>query len=183
MRMSRMLCLLVTAALALVAIPASASAEVEIGSEEEFSISGTFQSGNYYKGMPIPQESCLYEATGTISTSGAVDVYPMSFKMLSTGDCSPPRLWNDCNDAGWSGQMVEPGDEAYLGNADFEVVMTVCFEWAMQNAGSPFEARIHLNEGASGQEWSWPQQKMGNFTSAWLELAPFEMGIDELEIS
>lgn len=158
MRYLRKIASLTLVAVAMTAVIAStAAADVTVDNPGQFTISDTpLKWGAWSNGSLYEHYSCPYDADGYVNEDGSLAIENISFSHGSTSACI--QSWDDCDDAGWSGQIVGPGHPDYLGVADFEALMTVCVMNGTTLGGVPFEARIHIDGDVEDQQWSWPVQ-------------------------
>lgn len=160
MRKLRNLLLLSMAAMALSALTASAaSATVEVrnssgqlcGSEADCEVLLDGQMTLTQNGFT---KQCNVDMTVRVFESGALDVPAIDAygdSVICVGAQGP--LLDDCQDAGWTGQILAPGDEGFSGENDFDAVFDSCFEAFDFNAPLRFglDDTTHLN-------WSLDQQ-------------------------
>ncbi|HYI81070.1 MAG TPA: hypothetical protein VEW67_09445 [Thermoleophilaceae bacterium] len=121
--MFRKLLLLVLVALAAMALTATTAnatdaVHVENDGEGEVTAEHTVAIGVHHPTLGfIPGLSCLGHATGTVSESGAINLDDVNIDPHNANDVGNCTDANDCNNAGWTGQVHE--NEAGGFAADF----------------------------------------------------------------
>jgi len=159
--------LIMTAALAAVAAitATTASAEVQVTCDDDCQIElEGYVSVERTDGLG--SVTCRLEMQGDVSLGGEVSIHNVD---SWAGDSYCPSYMSDCGNYGWIGQIVGPGDEAYTGTDDYEVLMYMCFSpqwvwhevrWGIDSVEPPppYEHLAHLT-------WSLPEQNWDGITT------------------
>lgn len=169
----RRLLLILTTAIALTAIlTTSASATVEV-TDNQGGGPVFFEAAGQLAATPLSggTHRCQYNVEGQIGTSGEVLFNHVDASMVAPGwDYCDPHF-ADCQDAGWVGQVLAPGDAEYVGVADFEVL----FDDACLGSGTSeryWDFRFGVDDG-NHLSWALPLQ----YTNGWYLETEIDFGL------
>lgn len=174
MKQLKLLTALAATALAMTAIAATtATADVTVGNPNSgFALEGRMDAD--FPSEIGEQITCNVDLTLDVGGTGAIDVTNVDAYGDYYGDYAcqvgnyPQERWfEDCYDAGWTGQIIGPGDDwevfgqqvEYAGLGDFEAVIGACTEL---HELLVFRFAIDTDyEGTGAETWSLPSQPLG----------------------
>lgn len=182
MRKLRMLAALTATALAVVgSVASTATAAVEV-SGGGVTLEGTMDID--HPAYTPDELYCQVDLTMDVDGTGAIDVTDVAaqdaYPSQPAGHCRWPdgqsEMLNDCEDAGWSGQILGPGDQwerpgdnqlvEYEGTGDFEAVISACMDWTDYFSAPPPILRFVIDTVYDSppvpdhEVWSLPEQPL-----------------------
>jgi len=173
----------------------SATAAVDVSNPGQAELSGRMAI-EVTQGSNSETYACHTDLTMDVSDDGVItvtDVTPTWDQTVNQWYCHPSgyEAWlNDCDDAGWTGQILGPGDQwergdqvvEYAGTGDFEAVMDACTKWSRDavssDPGNPI-IRFAIDEVAQGSEsWSLPEQPLYSWIPEAAFITTYGQGFD-----
>jgi hypothetical protein len=160
----------------------SATAAVEVANDGEVTLEG-YMAIETTRDTQSNTWRCAVEIDADIGSDGDIEVNnvePTWDYNVAEWYCDPPagsEVWfNDCDDNGWEGQIIGPGDSwergdeqfDYAATGDFEALIETCTRWHdyYTDGVPPPVIRLAIDEHVNGNEyWALPAQPLYSWVS------------------
>lgn len=176
----------------------SATAAVEVANDGEVTLEGYMAIESTIQDPHGTQSNtwrCAVEIDADIGSDGDIEVNNVEATWdynVAEWYCDPPagsEAWfNDCDDNGWEGQIIGPGDSwergdeqfDYAATGDFEALIETCTRWHEYNTDGvpPPVIRLAIDEHVNGNEyWALPSQPLYSWFSELPAPPPYSLTI------